>query len=130
MISAARLPFRAVPLHPYHQSLDAFKTTRDDNTQHLWDRQPRDIPAMPSSWPGRAAASAREPPISAYRMIPAPIPGMITLGADTLAAHPARIGINAGERLSDFALIVLALDSSRGEIKIVPGQMLAAFTSG
>ena len=56
-----------------------------------------------------------------------PMPGMITLGADTLAAHPARIGINAGERLSDFALIVLALDSSRGEIKIVPGLMLAAF---
>ena len=54
------------------------------------------------------------------------MPGMITLGADTLAAHPARIGINAGERLSDFALIVLALDSNRGEIKIVPGLMLAA----
>jgi hypothetical protein len=63
-------------------------------------------------------------------MIPVPMPGMITPGADTLAAHPARIGINAGERLSDFALIVLALDSNRGEIKIVPGLMLAAFTSG
>ena len=59
-----------------------------------------------------------------------PMPGMITPGADTLAAHPARIGIKAGERLSDFALIVLASHSSRGEIKIVPGLMLAAFTSG
>ena len=68
-------------------------------------------------------------PISACWMIQVPMLGMITLGADTLAAHPARIGINAGERLSDFALIALALDSNGGEIKIAPGLMLAASSS-
>ena len=43
-------------------------------------------------------------PISAYGMIPVSMPEMVTLGADIPASHPARAGINAGKRLSDFRL--------------------------
>ncbi len=57
---------------------------------------------------GRAALSAAAP-ISAQGMIPVSMPGMVTLDADI----PARISINAGERL-----------------KIVSGLMLAAFSPG
>ena len=128
MINAARLLFGAVPLHPCHQSLDAFEATRDDNTQTSGIASTPGIPACPVAGRSRRRLSAGAP-ISAYWMIRVSMPGMITLGADIPASHPARIGINAGERLSDFALIVLAFDSNRGEIKIVPGLMLAASSS-
>jgi len=136
MINTAKLLSGAVPLHLCYQSLDAFEAIMDDNTQHLRDRQPRNTPDMPGSWPNEYWRCRPTSPdafsagvlISAYRMTPGVHAGMVTLVADIPASHQTQIGINAGERVSSFALIVLVFDFYQGT-KIVSGLMPAAFSS-
>ena len=80
---------------------------------NLPDREPQNTRGLGLT-ANRAAALC--PSLRSRRrgMIPVPMPGMVTLGADI----SARISITAGERLSSLALIVLASDFSGDEPRL------------